>query len=163
MKSSPAMRTARPVRCCGRTCGGLTAARVGLSPWQVRSCIHTYIHTLLLLPIILNATESIFPGHTALPEFVLWKAGFAGLKWDSQDSHIVQESETGQVALNLRRHRGLLNLGRKLFEDDEFVKQIVYGDKDIFRFMFLLARMPYFFVPELYGYAVLNRYGLGEI
>jgi hypothetical protein len=94
---------------------------------------------------------------------VLWKAGFAGLKWDSQDSHIVQESETGQVALNLRRHRGLLNLGRKLFEDDEFVKQIVYGDKDIFRFMFLLARMPYFFVPELYGYAVLNRYGLGKI
>ena len=94
---------------------------------------------------------------------MLWKAGFAGLKWDSHDSHIVQESETGQVALNLRRHRGLLNLGRKLYEDDEFMRQIVYGDKDIFRFMFLLTRMPFFFVPELIGNAVYHRYGQGAL
>ena len=94
---------------------------------------------------------------------MLWKAGFAGLKWDSHDSHIVQESETGQVALNLRRHRGLLNLGRKLFEDDAFVKQIVYGDKDIFRFMFLLTRVPFYFVPELVGNAVFHRYGQGAV
>ena len=34
-------------------------------------------------------------GHSALPQFVLWKAGFAGLQWDPLDSHKVQESETG--------------------------------------------------------------------
>ena len=75
----------------------------------------------------------------------------------------MQEAETGQVALNLRRHRGIVNLGRKLFEDERFVKQIVYGDKDIFRFMFLLSGEPFFFVPERVGFAVVDRYALDSV
>jgi len=43
------------------------------------------------------------------------------------------------------------------------MNRIMYGDKDIFRFMFLLADVPFFFVPELIGYAVYQRYGLDSV
>jgi hypothetical protein len=59
--------------------------------------------------------------------------------------------------LNLRRHRGLIDFGRKLFEDDEFFRRIVYGDKDIFRFMFLITQVPFYFVPERIGFAASPR------
>lgn len=92
-------------------------------------------------------------GETGYQTHVLWAAGFGGLQWhDTRDC--AQEAEAGQLALDLWRHGGLLELGRRFIEDRRFFKRVVNGDKDIFRFAHLLTGEPFFFVPHLPGYSV---------
>lgn len=92
-------------------------------------------------------------GETGYQTHVLWVAGFGGLQWhDTRDC--AQEAEAGQLALDLWRHGGLLELGRRFIEDRRFLKRVVNGDKDIFRFVHLLTGEPFSFVPHLPGYSV---------
>jgi len=102
-------------------------------------------------------------GETAYPTHVLWMARFAGLKWDANDHDKAQEAEAGMVAYDLRRHAGLLELGRKFIEDRRFLKRVVNGDKDIFRFVHLAMGEPFYFVPHFPGLSFAeNKPGYGR-
>ena len=73
------------------------------------------------------------------------------------DPHIrqyVQEAETGQIVLNLTRHRGLLRLAMHMIQDQAFFRRIFNGDKDIFRFMFSITGVPFHFNEQLPGVSV---------
>jgi hypothetical protein len=59
------------------------------------------------------------------------------------------------MAFDLKRHRALIKLGLQIFEDKKFFQLIFYGDKDIFRFIFLIAGIPFHFVTERLGLSVL--------
>lgn len=56
-----------------------------------------------------------------------------------------QETESGQVVLNVHRHRALLLLALRLMQDS-FFSRVFYGDKDIFRYMFLLTGVPFHYL-----------------
>ena len=61
-------------------------------------------------------------GFTAFHTHVLFKARIGGLHW--QNSRVyAQEAEAGQLVFDLRRHGGLLHLGRLLIEDEHFLKE----------------------------------------
>ena len=92
-------------------------------------------------------------GESGYRTHALWAAEFGGLEWRDDRVH-AQEAEAGQVALDLRRHAGLLRLGLRIIEDRAFLKRVVNGDKDIFRLVFLLAEEPFTFVPHLPGYSI---------
>jgi len=57
--------------------------------------------------------------------------------------HYAQEAETGQIVLNLTRHRGLLRLALHMIQDKSFFQRLFNGDKDIFRFVFLITGVPF--------------------
>jgi Mannosyltransferase putative len=92
------------------------------------------------------------PGESSYENHVLFVARFGGLKWENKREY-AQEAETGQMAFDLVRHKGLLDFGRKLIEDRKFFKKIVNGDKDIFRFVHLITGQPFYFVPHFPGYS----------
>ena len=92
------------------------------------------------------------PGYSGFETHVLFVANFAGLKWENKREH-AQEAETGQMAFDLRRHKGLLDFGRKFIEDEEFLKKIINGDKDIFRFAHIMTGQPFYYVPHFPGYS----------
>ena len=81
---------------------------------------------------------------------MLWVANFGGLKWNYKFEHS-QESETGQIVVDLSRHAGLINMGLQWIEDHEFLIRVVYGDKDIFRFVFLIMGKSFHVVPMIPG------------
>jgi hypothetical protein len=92
------------------------------------------------------------PGESSYENHVLFVARFGGLKWENKREY-AQEAETGQMAFDLMRHKGLLDFGRKLIEDRKFFKKIINGDKDIFRFVHLITGQPFYFVPHFPGYS----------
>lgn len=96
--------------------------------------------------------ERFLDGYTAFKTHVLWVAGFGGLKWRNI-REIAQEAEAGQLAIDVRRHGGLLEVGRKFIED-KFLSQVVNGDKDIFRLVNLIFNQPFYFVPHIPGFSV---------
>lgn len=57
-----------------------------------------------------------------------------------------QEAESGQLVLNLQLHKPLLSLGLHLIQDSAFFGRVFYGDKDIFRFIFLITGVPFHFM-----------------
>ena len=61
------------------------------------------------------------------------------------------------MIFDLTRHKGLISLGLRMIEDSEFLKLVFSGDKDIFRFMFLLTRQPFYFVPELVRLTFIDK------
>ncbi len=96
-------------------------------------------------------------GYTSFESHVLWRAKIGGLEWKPV-RNIAQEAEAGQVALNLTRHATLLEMGRRMIEDELFYKKIFNGDKDIFRFIFLIMGEPFHFVSRFPGYSTnLNK------
>jgi len=96
--------------------------------------------------------ERLLDGYTAFKTHVLWVASFGGLKWRNV-REIAQEAEAGQIAIDIRRHGGLLEVGRKFIED-KFLSQVVNGDKDIFRIVNLIFNQPFYFVPHIPGFSV---------
>ena len=96
------------------------------------------------------------PGESSYENHVLFVANFGGLKWQNIRKY-AQEAETGQMAFDLTRHRGLLDFGRKFIEDTQFLKKTVNGDKDIFRFMHLISGEPFHFIPHFPGYSFSNH------
>lgn len=96
------------------------------------------------------------PGYSGFETHVLFVANFAGLKWENRREH-AQEAETGQMAFDLTRHKGLLDFGRKFIEDEEFLKKIINGDKDIFRFAHIMTGQPFHYVPHFPGYSYSNN------
>jgi Mannosyltransferase putative len=92
------------------------------------------------------------PGESSYENHVLFVARFGGLKWENKREY-AQEAETGQMAFDLVRHKGLLDFGRRLIEDQKFFKKIINGDKDIFRFAHLITGQPFYFVPHFPGYS----------
>ena len=95
------------------------------------------------------------PGESSYENHVFYKANFGGLKWKNNRKYS-QESETGQIAFDLTRHRGLLDLGRKFIEDKKFLKIPINGDKDIFRFIFLISGQEFSYVSHFPGYSYYN-------
>ena len=71
--------------------------------------------------------------------------------YDPNIRHYAQEAETGQIGLDLARHRGLLRLALHMIQDQAFFRRIFNGDKDIFRFVFLITGVPYHFNEQLPG------------
>lgn len=96
--------------------------------------------------------KSAHPGESGYENHVLFVAHFGGLKWENKREH-AQEAETGQMAFDLVRHKGLLDFGRRFIEDQTFFKKIINGDKDIFRFAHLITGQPFYFVPHFPGYS----------
>ena len=101
-------------------------------------------------------------GMTGFQTHVLWMAHFGGLAWASDDRNKVQESEAGQIAYDLDRHAGLLELGRKFIEDRRFLKRVVNGDKDIFRLVHMMMGEPFTYAPHFPGYSVADKPGYGR-
>jgi Mannosyltransferase putative len=93
-----------------------------------------------------------YPGESSYENHVLFVARFGGLKWENKREY-AQEAETGQMAFDLVRHKGLLDFGRRFIEDQSFFKKIINGDKDIFRFAHLITGQPFYFVPHFPGYS----------
>lgn len=74
--------------------------------------------------------------------------------YDPNIRQYAQEAETGQIVLNLTRHRGLLRLALHMIQDRAFFRRIFNGDKDIFRFVFLITGVPFHFNEQLPGVSV---------
>eukprot|EP01032_Pedospumella_encystans_P009120 gene9120-10767_t len=74
--------------------------------------------------------------------------------YDPNIRQYAQEAETGQIVLNLTRHRGLLRLALHMIQDQAFFRRIFNGDKDIFRFVFLITGVPFHFNDQLPGVSV---------
>lgn len=110
------------------------------------SCTYLYYVIIICIPY----TDC---GFTSYNSHVLWAAHFGGLKWDYKRVY-AQEAETGQIAVDLSRHAGLINFGRQWMEDNEFLVRVVYGDKDVFRFVFLIMGKSFHFVPMIPGVSV---------
>lgn len=91
-------------------------------------------------------------GDSSYQTHVLFMAHFAGLQWVNERQY-AQEAETGQMAFDLTRHAGLIDLGRKIIEDEEFLKKVINGDKDIFRFAHIMTGVPFHFVTHFPGYS----------
>jgi hypothetical protein len=61
----------------------------------------------------------------------------------------LQETDSGQVALDLGRHAGLIRLGLSLILDRRFFRRLFNGgDKDIFRFVFLISGARFHYVSH---------------
>ncbi len=93
------------------------------------------------------------PGYTAYDNHVLFKAHFGGLQFQPNERVYAQEAEAGQMAWDLRRHAGMLDVARKWIED-EFLDSIVNGDKDMFRLVPLILGEPFHYVPDIPGYVL---------
>jgi hypothetical protein len=91
-------------------------------------------------------------GDSAFKNHVFWVAKFGGKSW-SNTRDVAQEAEAGQIALDMTRHAGLLEIGRKFIEDDQFLKNTVNGDKDIFRLVHIVMEEPFHYVPHLPAYS----------
>ena len=65
-------------------------------------------------------------GYVSYNTHVIWQTHIGGLIWNNS-FHITQESDSGQLAIDLSRHAGLMDLGRKWIDEHEFLKKIVYG------------------------------------
>lgn len=87
-------------------------------------------------------------GYTSYSNHIIWKAHFGGLNWIN-DRDYAHDTEAGQLAIDISRHTGLLELGRKMIEDKGFLKNVVYGDKDIFRLIFLITGEKFYNVPYI--------------
>eukprot|EP01032_Pedospumella_encystans_P009910 gene9910-11626_t len=74
--------------------------------------------------------------------------------YDPNIRQYAQEAETGQIVLDLTRHRGLLRLALHMIQDQAFFRRIFNGDKDIFRFVFLITSVPFHFNEQLPGVSV---------
>ena len=96
------------------------------------------------------------PGDSSYENHVFFVGNFGGLKWENSRDY-AQEAETGQMAFDLSRHSGLLELGRKIIEDNIFLKKPINGDKDIFRFAHLIMGEPFHFVNHFPGYSFFNH------
>lgn len=103
---------------------------------------------------------SLDNGFVSYQSHVLWSANMGGLTWKLQ-RNIAQEAETGQLAIDLSRHGGLLHLALKLISDAKFFKRVVNGDKDLFRLAHILTYTPFYFVPHIPGYSVPGSDGSG--
>jgi len=101
-------------------------------------------------------------GWTGFRSHVLWMAQFGGLLWDGNDRDKVQESEAGQIVYDLTRHGGLLELARRFIEDRLFLKRVVNGDKDIFRFVHMMMGEPFTYARHLPGYSVVDTPNYGR-
>ena len=77
--------------------------------------------------------------------------------YDPNIRQYAQEAETGQIVLNLTRHRGLLRLALHMIQDQAFFRRIFNGDKDIFRFVFLITGVPFHFNEQLPGVSVTEN------
>ena len=97
-------------------------------------------------------------GYTGFETSVLWQAHVGGLLWKNVRSH-AHEAEAGQLAFDRTRHGGLLELGRRLIEDEQFFKFTVNGDKDIFRLVHLMVDEPFTFIDAIPGYSTANPGG----
>ena len=91
-------------------------------------------------------------GDSSYETHVLFVAHFAGLQWANEREY-AQEAETGQMAFDLTRHAGLIDFGRKFIEDEDFLKKVINGDKDIFRFAHIMTGVPFHFVTHFPGYS----------
>ena len=92
------------------------------------------------------------PGITAWRTHCVYQAKMGGLKWEDTFP-LAQEAETGQIALNLRKHGALIEFAKVLMEHD-FFRTVFYGDKDLFRYVFLLMEESFYFVPHYPGLSV---------
>jgi hypothetical protein len=81
---------------------------------------------------------------------------FANLQWKDEPKYH-QESETGQIIINLKRHKNLLYFGLFLFSDKKFFQYVFYGDKNIFKFIFFFTKMPFYFIQHYPGYSSLYK------
>jgi len=100
-------------------------------------------------------------GYTGFETSVLWQAHVGGLQWKNTRTH-AQEAEAGQIAFDLTRHAGLLEVGRRMIDDGRFFKHVVNGDKDIFRLVHLIAGEPFTFVNSIPGYSTASPAGGGR-
>jgi hypothetical protein len=100
-------------------------------------------------------------GYTGFETSVLWQAHMGGLQWQNTRAH-AQEAEAGQIAFDLTRHAGLLELGRSMIDDTQFFKVVVNGDKDIFRLVHLIVGEPFTFVNSIPGYSTASPAGGGR-
>ena len=91
-------------------------------------------------------------GWTGFQTSVLWQAHIGGLNWHNTRNH-AHEVEAGQIAFDLTRHAGLLDIGRRFIEDESFFKHSVYGDKDVFRLIHQMVDEPFTFVDAIPGYS----------
>ena len=96
--------------------------------------------------------EGAQAGDSSYETHVLFVAHFAGLKWVNEREY-AQEAETGQMAFDLTRHAGLIDFGRKFIEDEDFLKKVINGDKDIFRFAHIMTGVPFHYVTHFPGYS----------
>jgi hypothetical protein len=90
-------------------------------------------------------------GYSAFPNHVLYVANIGGLIYDANNRRYTQEVESGQLALNMRRHGPIVEFGRQLMEDMNFFSRTVRGDKDIWRLAFLMAGEEFHFVDQPIG------------
>eukprot|EP00605_Chrysophyceae_sp_TOSAG23-4_P001781 GSChrysophyteH1.ASY1.ANO1.1970.1 assembled CDS len=91
-------------------------------------------------------------GYTAFPTHIIWQCGLGGLRWQNTRDY-AHEAEAGQIAFDLTRHGGLLELGRQFIENGGLLKDSVNGDKDIFRLIHLMMGEPFSFVKTFPGYS----------
>lgn len=72
------------------------------------------------LPCSERVLEKIRAGATAQPTHVMWKARVGGLQWDENDRRHAQEVESGQMVIDLTRHRAVVYIALMLCEDRAF-------------------------------------------
>ncbi len=97
-------------------------------------------------------------GYTGFRTNVIWQAKIGGLTWKNTRDY-AHESEAGQIAFDLTRHGGLLDLGRHFIEEGGLLRDAVNGDKDIFRLLHLMMDEPFTFIEVFPGYSTINPGG----
>ena len=103
--------------------------------------------------------SSDLKGFTAYRNHVFFASGLGAMKWIQNDRKYSQEVDSGQILLNMQKHGLIVELARKLMEDDEFITKYVHGDKDLWRLAFLMVGRDFYFVPHSVGlsYSVLHQ------
>ena len=94
-------------------------------------------------------------GFTSFPSHILYKHGIGGLSFENSYLYS-QEAETGQLVINLNRHKGLIQLCL-YYSEIQYLYSLVNGDKDIFRLVFLMMGEPFKFVEYLPDITVANN------
>ncbi len=94
-----------------------------------------------------NQYNSQTRGYTAFPIHILYKHGIGGLSYENSFSYN-QEAETGQLVINLNRHKGLIQLCL-YYSEIPYLYALGNGDKDIFRLIFLMMGEPFKFMEYL--------------
>lgn len=76
---------------------------------------------------------------------------------DSNDFHL-PEQESGQLLVNKRTCWRELNLCLHFNQQGRYYYNLVYGDKDTFKFAWLALKSPFYMIPTLPGICGVNRY-----
>ena len=106
---------------------------------------------------MLNEYRSL-AGQSTWPDHIVWD--YTNVRWEPKWDH-AQEFESGQLLVDKRRHDASLRLAQYLSRD-EFAQNILYGDKDCFKFAWLMTGAAFTLAPDPPAQIGAVKQGVGE-